>query len=51
LLGENADDSNSTAKETGTLKRPAQRFQVADAGIDLREERNVMKYKVVSLKF
>jgi hypothetical protein len=54
MLGENADESNSTSKETRTLKRPAKRFQIADAGIDLREKRenhNVMEFKVVSLKF
>jgi hypothetical protein len=51
MLGKNADDLNSTSKETRTLKRPAKRFQIADAGIDLRENHNVMKFKVVSLKF
>jgi hypothetical protein len=43
MLGENAEFSNSTSKETRMLKRPAKRLQVADAGIDLRENSNGMK--------
>jgi hypothetical protein len=43
MLAENADYPNNASKETRTLKRPAKRFQVADAGIELRENHNVTK--------